>query len=74
VRGSCSCRCCSYDPALTTQPLRLPPTDASFSRCHDRDVLRVQLRLAGTAGWTVFDLTDAPGVTLDADRVARVLG
>jgi hypothetical protein len=37
-------------------------------------VLRVQLRLAGTTGWTVVDLTDAPGVTLDADRIARVLG
>ena len=36
-------------------------------------VRRVQLRLAGTSGWTVVDLSEAPGVTLDADRIASVL-
>lgn len=37
-------------------------------------VLRVQLRLAGTTGWTVVDLANAGGATLDPEQVARVLG
>lgn len=40
----------------------------------DGMLLRVQAKLAGTTGWTVIDLSDGAGVSLDAEQIGRRLG
>lgn len=63
--------------ASTTSASETPgPPDSNRVRYwidEDGILLRLQAKLPGTATWTVIDLSDSGGVSLNADRIGRLL-